>query len=286
MPVSTLSEETREQSLFASPKPMAEKDVYWLEQSGADVPRENQWLSAREMLVLDGMRFAKRRNDWRLGRWTAKCALAACLNLSRDLRALADTEILAAPSGAPEVFLLNQPAPVTISLSHRAGTAMCALAPCATCIGCDLEMIEGRSDAFTADYFTVGERARVEQTQLEARPLLVTLLWSAKESALKAMHEGLRVDTTRLEVGFVEDLPPCPEHSEHVPIVHWPTLDPDRWYALHVRYSRGQIFSGWWQNSGQMVRTVVSTLPLPPPTRMLRNLQTIRSPGSGIAFES
>ena len=27
-------------------------DVYWLEQTEADVPAENQWLSAREMLRL------------------------------------------------------------------------------------------------------------------------------------------------------------------------------------------------------------------------------------------
>jgi 4'-phosphopantetheinyl transferase len=262
------SEDPREQLLFASSESMAEMDVYWLEQSEADVPRENQWLSARELLVLDGMRFAKRRNDWRLGRWTAKRTLAACLNLSRDLPALAHTEILAAPSGAPEVFLLNQPAPVTISLSHRAGIAICAVAHFETCIGCDLEMIEGRGDAFTADYFTVNERAKVERTHVEARPLLVTLLWSAKESVLKALHVGLRLDTTCLDVSFVDDLPPCPEHSQYVPIVHWPAVDPDAWHPLHVRYSSGQIFTGWWQNSGQMVRTVVSALPLRPPVRL------------------
>src|SRR5208283_2826825 len=96
-------------------------DVYWLEQTEADVPAENQWLSAGEMLCLAGLRFAKRRTDWRLGRWTAKRALAAHLNLPADLSALANIEIQAATSGAPEVYLLNQPASVTISLSHRAG---------------------------------------------------------------------------------------------------------------------------------------------------------------------
>ena len=54
---------------------------HWLEQTEADLPAANDWLSAGERLRLDGMRFAKRHADWRLGRWTAKRALAAYLNL-------------------------------------------------------------------------------------------------------------------------------------------------------------------------------------------------------------
>ncbi len=86
-------------------------NVYWLEQTDADVPAENQWLSAGEILFLGRLRFARRRNDWRLGRWTAKRALAACLNLPGDPLALANIEIRAATSGAPEAFLFNQTAP-------------------------------------------------------------------------------------------------------------------------------------------------------------------------------
>ena len=193
-------------SLFARLESIPAMDVYWLEQTEADVPAENQWLSAREMCSLHCMRFAKRRNDWRLGRWTAKRALAACLNLPSDPSALANIEIRAAPSGAPEVYLLNQKSSVTISLSHRSGTALCAVALSGTSIGCDLEMIEARSKAFTADYFTVNEQSLVEQTPAEEQPLLVTLLWSAKESALKALHMGLRLDTTCLDVKFVDEL--------------------------------------------------------------------------------
>jgi 4'-phosphopantetheinyl transferase len=120
-------------------------DVYWLEQTDADVPTENQWLSAGEALFLGRLRFAKRRKDWRLGRWTAKNALAACLNLPCDPLALANIEIRAAASGAPEAFLFNQAAPATISLSHRAGIAMCEVTLPGTGIGCNLEVIEPRS---------------------------------------------------------------------------------------------------------------------------------------------
>ncbi len=85
-------------------------DIYWMEQTESDVPSENQWLSSREATCLSRMRFLKRRTDWRLGRWTAKHALASRLNLVPDINALAMMEILAAPSGAPEVFFNEHPA--------------------------------------------------------------------------------------------------------------------------------------------------------------------------------
>src|SRR6476469_10047436 len=81
------------------------KPVYWLEQTQADVPAENDWLSARESVCLSGLRVAKRRADWRLGRWTAKCAVASFLNLSMDAQDLAQIEIRPASSGAPEIFI-------------------------------------------------------------------------------------------------------------------------------------------------------------------------------------
>ena len=38
-------------------------DVYWLEQVGADVPPNDDWLSASEAACLARLRFAKRRAD-------------------------------------------------------------------------------------------------------------------------------------------------------------------------------------------------------------------------------
>jgi phosphopantetheinyl transferase (holo-ACP synthase) len=69
----------------------------------------------------------KRRADWRLGRWTAKHAVAACLNLPDEPSTFADIEIRAASSGAPEVFLQDRQAEIAISLSHSSGTALCTL---------------------------------------------------------------------------------------------------------------------------------------------------------------
>lgn len=237
-------------------------DVYWLEQIQADLPVENHWLSAGEAVRLDGMRFAKRHADWRLGRWTAKCALAAYLNLSGHMPDLADIEIRSAPSGAPEVFIAAQPAGVAISLSHRAGVAACAVTLSGVELGCDVEIVEPRSDAFIADYFVKEEQALIERTSAAERPLLLALLWSAKESALKALRAGLRLDTRSVTVRPVfrqaDEDGRALESALPAPM----SCGLSRWYPLQVIYEDGQTFHGWWQDAGDLLRTMVAS---PPP---------------------
>ncbi len=224
-------------------------DIYWLEQTEANLPPANDWLSAGERLRLDGMRVAKRHADWRLGRWTAKRALAAYLNLPDSPPRLADIEIRPAQSGAPEVFIANQPAEVVISLSHRAGVAACAITLGRAELGCDLEIVEPRSDAFIADYFATEEQALIEGMSPARRFLLVALLWSAKESALKALRTGLRLDTRSV---IVRPIFPLNDEREN-------------WLPLQVVCESGQIFDGWWQNTGNLLRTMVtSPSPAPP----------------------
>ena len=58
-------------------------NIFWLEETDADVPSENDWLTPSEVLRVNAMRFAKRRSDWRLGRWTANLALATYLQWPR-----------------------------------------------------------------------------------------------------------------------------------------------------------------------------------------------------------
>jgi 4'-phosphopantetheinyl transferase len=235
-------------------------DVYWLEQSEADVPSEDGWLSAGEAARLAAMRFVKRRTDWRLGRWTAKCALQACLKNCSDLNKLSQIEICSAPSGAPEVFLSGEPAGVTISLSHRAGIAACAVAIPGAALGCDLEMIEPRSDAFVADYFTEKEQAFIGGTSAADRPLLVNLLWSAKESALKALQEGLRLDTRWVAVSLVNV-----QHGRQ----------DGSWHPLRVVARTGEVFTGWWQCTDILVRTLVAEQPITPPIMLTSKLAAV-----------
>jgi len=217
-------------------------NVYWLEQTEADVPTENDWLSVNEAACLNGMRFAKRRADWRLGRWTAKRALSVCLDVPAQPQVFKKMDIRPAPSGAPEAFFVNQPAGVTISLSHRTGVAACAVVMCNVEMGCDLEMVEPRSDAFVSDYFTSEEQALVARASAADRPRLLALLWSAKESALKALHEGLRLDTRCVIVSPFDA-----------------SFDLNGWSPLRVRYTGGRVFHGWWQLADNILRTVVGS---------------------------
>jgi 4'-phosphopantetheinyl transferase len=215
--------------------------VYWLEQTEADVPLGNDWMGASERRCLEDLRFPKRRADWRLGRWTAKRALAGYWRFPAHPDALAAIEIRPAPSGAPEVFVSNEPASVTISLSHRAGRAACAVAQPNAALGCDLEINEQRSEAFLADYFTIGEQALVARAAAADRPRLVTLFWSGKESALKALRTGLRLDTRSVAVVCVN----MPQGR-------------DTWRPLHVRCDDGAVFYGWWRETGSLLRTLVA----------------------------
>ena len=165
----------------------------------ADAPENDGWLSAGEREVLSGLRFPKRRNDWRLGRWTAKQAILFFLRLERDAD-LSLFEIRAAADGAPEAFLRNEPAGVTISISHAGGRSFCAAGPPGAALGCDIEKLEQRGELLTADYFTPEETELVRKAAPENEILVTNLVWSAKESVLKALREGLRRDTRDISI--------------------------------------------------------------------------------------
>jgi 4'-phosphopantetheinyl transferase len=235
--------------------------VYWLEQAEKDLPVSNDWLSTAEIARLNSLRFAKRRVDWRLGRWTAKRAIAACLDWPLYSQVLARIEIRSTPSGAPEAVVAHLRTPMVISISHRAGTAMCAVSSSGIRLGCDLEVIEQRSDAFVADYFTAEEQALVAKTSLAERPEIVTLLWSAKESALKALREGLRLDTRSIIVSPMEATP-----------------DLDGWSPLRARSVDGCVFQGWWRTTNNMLHTVLADSASSYPICLALS-ETVRDPG-------
>jgi 4'-phosphopantetheinyl transferase len=218
-------------------------EVRWLEQSETDVPALDDWLSAAEIARLRGMRFEKRRADWRLGRWTVKVAACLHLGIPRGRDGLRGIEVRPEPLGAPVVWIADRPAPFTISLSHRAGIAVCAIAAAGVELGCDLEVVEARSAAFLADYFSPLERAFVEQAPTLERPQKMALLWSAKESLLKALRVGLRIDTREVAVSV-----------DGAPSAAGGVAD---WRPLRISCQR-RFFDGWWRSAGQVVHTVVA----------------------------
>ena len=247
-------------------------DVFWLEQTEADLPGDRDWLSANEAVRAEGMRFAKRRADWLLGRWTAKRAVAEYWKGCATHSMLASIEIRPAVSGAPEVFLAGEMASVAISLSHRAGRAVCAVASPHTALGCDLEVVEPRCDAFLSDYFTAGEQALVTSATPANQARVVTLLWSAKESALKALGVGLRLDTRCVQVSSVD--------AQDPELALGALSDPATWRPLQVRYC-GKIFRGSWQSTDNLLRTLVSA----PPPRMPISTVSMRT-DEGILAEA
>ena len=225
-------------------------DVYWLDQTDRDVPSGDVWLSGNERAHLEGLHIPKRRADWRLGRWTAKCAVAWYLNRPRDPEALASLELRPAPSGAPRIFLHGRPASVALSLSHSCGVGLCAVAPASAGVGCDLETVEPRSPAFLADYFTDAEQRLVARTPAARRDQVLTLLWSAKESVLKALGCGLRLDTRSVNTVPADFLHTCGEE----------------WRRVSAAHISGRTYHGWWRESRDLVWTVVAD---PPPLRLV-----------------
>lgn len=221
--------------------------VRWLLATAGEEPADDAWLTPAEREALERLHLPHRRADWRLGRWAAKRAVAAWLD-----QKVFRVEIRPAPDGAPEAFLDGAPAPVVISLTHRANRAACAVAPAGTALGVDLELIEPRSDAFVDDYFTPAEQKLIGTDRL----LHPTLLWSAKESALKALREGLRMDTREVEVTLRE------EEEE------------DGWNPLTIRrLTTGEVFGGWWRREGDLVMTVAAAPAPERPERLERGLR-------------
>ncbi len=225
--------------------------VRWLARGMQEVPRSADWLSAAESARLATLRFTKRRSEVRLARWTAKQAIARSLDLDDDAGTLALIEIRAAPTGAPAAFLSAERAPVAVSLTDRADWAVCMVAPVDLAVGCDLELVEPRSDAFVRDWFTPTEQDLVFAAQPgEARHLLANLVWSAKESALKVLETGLRRDTRSVEVDLVEP------------------AGQDRWAHLVVRTEEGAAFPGWWRRYGDFVLTFATDARTDPPVSL------------------
>ncbi len=233
--------------------------MLWFEQAIADVPVRDEWLSYGEMRCLERMRVPKRRSDWRLGRWTAKRAIAAVLGLSDGIQRLAAIEIRAAPSGAPQGFLNDKPAGISISISHCTGRAVCAITWYSAALGCDLEAVEPRSTAFLTDYFAVEELRLLARTN--AVDQLATLLWSAKESTLKALTTGLRMDTRDVVVTSLGN----PAHRFDQLEAAAGASAPENWRRFEVVCRDGQIFPGWWSCAEDFVRTVACAPPAPAP---------------------
>ena len=175
--------------------------IYWILVDSKKAALEvSGVLSPSELLKYSAFRFPKRRDEWMLGRWTAK-ALAHSIPAYQHY-SLDQIEIRHALEGAPYLQLPERAAPAEcLTISHSGNLALCALTTGLNLkVGADLEKVETRTETFILDYFTPAERQLVNKYPPEARAMVVTLIWSAKESMLKALGVGLRRDTRSVEV--------------------------------------------------------------------------------------
>lgn len=171
-------------------------DIAWMRCDSIGAPPED-FLSEAELQKLAQMRFPRRREEWLLGRWTAKRLLTAAVPALAGMLPIKWT-IANEADGQPYVLIGNQRLAGCLSISHRGGQAVCAWTSAqGVGLGIDLERIEPRSLAFVRDYFTAAEQALIAGAARERDAVLV---WSVKEAMLKALGRGLRLDTRAVEV--------------------------------------------------------------------------------------
>ena len=242
--------------------------IHWLIQSANDCPELAAdavlagWLHPAEQAKLATLKTAKRRQDWLLGRLTAKQLIQTVMGGALPLPAI---EIHNGDKGDPMVNcqwsmvngqwstggaqspISNLQPPISLSISHSRGHAFCAVVerPFSP-LGADLEWVETRLDGFAEDYFTAAECERVYRADEGMRYVLITAVWSAKEAALKALHLGLTVDTRAVEC-LIE------------PVAERPL----NWLPFKVRCENGRLpqpapaLTGWWRTWNNFVLTLV-----------------------------
>ncbi len=194
--------------------------IHWLVQSAESYPTSPDgvvlggMLHPREQARFATLKTEKRRQDWLLGRLTAKQLIrevvrkqtgeGLLLNVIEVQNGLRGDPIVNCQLSMvnerlavqPQSSIFNLQSLLTLSISHSHGHAFCALVERPDWpLGADMERIEERSEAFAADYFTEEERHLAAELIGERRDVWVTAVWSAKESVLKALRLGLTVDT-------------------------------------------------------------------------------------------
>jgi 4'-phosphopantetheinyl transferase len=223
--------------------------IRWLVQSTADDPRMEcgtpppHLLSEAESNRFWALPNEKRRRDWLLGRWTGKRLAAAHLRQAiGESFPLYQVSIENDPSRAPYVLLASGDSgvrlPISLSISHSNGRALCALVDAEHGeVGADIEQVESRTPGFVEEYFNPEEAQAVSRAAKDRQAWLATAIWSAKEAVLKALHVGLSVETHSVT---------CLPHSNGLVRSGWTAFTVTaNWQRLDL--PRAELFG--WQRS-------------------------------------
>jgi 4'-phosphopantetheinyl transferase len=252
--------------------------ISWLLRSSADHPALGRGeappglLHPIEVARLAALRVPKRRQDWLLGRWTAKRLLQDWLQATTGESPPAERlAVLADPDGAPYAMLATEPAgdaepetvyklglqrlSISLSISHSGQWGFCALCDDAGwSMGADIERIEPRQPGFAEMFFSPAERAHFDAADPDQRDLVITTTWCGKEAALKALRMGLRADTRQII---------CRLADVAIPTRHWSGLTIEMGPALEADLG-SKRFAGWRAiNEGYALALVVGGPDLP-----------------------
>jgi 4'-phosphopantetheinyl transferase len=218
--------------------------VFWQLQDFKNMPKGDSWLSLSEKEIQETLHFAKRRNEWRLGRWTVKKALQ--MHLSKPLD---EIEVLPRKNGAPKLIINKNEYKLAFSISHRENKALCAFCEQLNAIGCDLEFIEPRSALFIRDYFTEDEKSHVRQYP-EQKDMFANLIWSAKEAVAKVLQLGLMLDTRDVNVHSIQK------------------SQENKWAVFQATLKNSRSFHGYWKKTANYLLTIAAEHPFATPTHI------------------
>jgi phosphopantetheinyl transferase len=212
--------------------------VYWIvdgEMPGLE-GQAPAFMHPSELAYLTRRLSLKRRVEWLHGRWAAKALLQKCHPDCTNLP-LAEILVDCEPGGAPFPALASGARlPGSLSISHSGPMAACALGlDPGQRVGIDIEKIEPRPPGFFEDYFTAHEAVLVRAAPARAQPETITLIWSAKESAFKALGKGLSLDPRSIEIT------PSQQAGEGEMSGAWRRL------AIGGPEAAGLAWDGWWQ---------------------------------------
>jgi phosphopantetheinyl transferase (holo-ACP synthase) len=185
-------------SLDASILPDEEVTLTWLLDYLLN-PQEQRYA---EQAITNGTR----RREWVLGRIAAKEAVRRLLLQFHGIAIpLADIIIGRLESGKPWVcgeFVNYIGWAPSISISHKAGRAIALAAhpQVGASVGIDLEAVEQREEGFERLAFTEQERETIGKIPFAQKPVAMSAIWAAKESAAKALGIGMQNNPKNIQI--------------------------------------------------------------------------------------
>ena len=168
-------------------------------------------LHPREITVLSGYRFVKRRSEYLTGRVCAKLAIEGLLNLTETCASplkLSEIEITSTESGRPNIRFDTPEAGelnMDLSISHSGdyGVALAAESKC----GIDLQLQQASLLRVQEKFCSDSEYNLLAKSASHSDPLTrLAVLWASKEAAKKALSYWQMPGFLDLEIWEVENI--------------------------------------------------------------------------------